>query len=147
MFTGRAQRGWSDRGVIETFARQALEGAPLTVHGDGTQTHDFVFVDDIVQANLRAGTTDAAGQAVNVETGVEGSVIELAEPKLEITETNSTIDHTDPHTGDVQVSRADISAAKAGLNYEPTGGFKEGLETVVNWYDRNVIGDSGRNPW
>ena len=66
-------------GVISIFLNQALSGEPITVAGDGSQTRDFVSIDDIVKANLRAATTDAVGEAYNIGTGKVIMIRELAE--------------------------------------------------------------------
>ncbi|MFC7114625.1 NAD-dependent epimerase/dehydratase family protein [Natronoarchaeum sp. GCM10025703] len=96
-------------GVISIFLDQALGGDPITVNGEGTQTRDFVYVDDIVQANLRAATTDVVGEAYNVGTGDSVTIRELAEHVQAVTDTDSEIVYTDPRPGDIQHSSADIS--------------------------------------
>ncbi|MCU4926442.1 NAD-dependent epimerase/dehydratase family protein [Halobacteria archaeon AArc-dxtr1] len=121
-------------GVISIFIEQALTGEPITVHGDGEQTRDFVFIDDIVQANLRAATTDAVGEAYNVATGEAISIRELAELIQELTDTESDIVHTDARTGDIDHSRGEISKATAALEYEPTVSLRDGLAQTVEWY-------------
>lgn len=126
-------------GVISIFCEQALTGEPITVNGDGTQTRDFVFIDDIVQANLRAATTDAVGEAYNVGTGSAVTIRELATEIQDIAETDSEIVHTDPRPGDIEYSEADISKATAQLGYEPTVSFREGLERTIEWYRNNRI--------
>jgi len=73
-------------GVISVFREQAADGGPLTVHGDGTQTRDFVHVDDVVRANCLAATTDATGRAYNVGTGTSVSIRELAELVQKLTD-------------------------------------------------------------
>lgn len=121
-------------GVISVFIDQALSGEDITVHGDGEQTRDFVYIDDVVQANLKAATTDAVGEAYNVGTGESVTIRELAELIQDITDTDSDIVHTDARTGDIEHSEADISKAKAHLEYEPTVSLREGLEQTVGWY-------------
>ncbi|MDS0475690.1 NAD-dependent epimerase/dehydratase family protein [Natrinema sp. 1APR25-10V2] len=121
-------------GVISIFLDQALSGEPITVDGDGSQTRDFVFIDDIVQANLRAATTDAVGKAYNIGTGEAISIRELAEAVQDITVTESEIVHTEPRPGDIEHSQADISKAEAYLDYEPTVAFREGLARTAKWY-------------
>lgn len=121
-------------GVISIFLDQALSDKPITVNGDGTQTRDFVFIDDIVQANLRAATTDAVGEAFNVGTGSAVSIRELAEAVQDVLSTTSEIVHTEPRPGDIKHSEADISKATTKLGYEPMVSFREGLERTANWY-------------
>jgi UDP-glucose 4-epimerase len=121
-------------GVISIFIDQALSGEDITVHGDGEQTRDFVFIDDVVQANLDAATTDAVGEAYNVGTGESVTIRELAELIQDITDTCSDIVHTDARTGDIEHSKADISKARADLGYEPTVSLREGLKQTIEWY-------------
>ncbi len=121
-------------GVISVFIDQALSGEDITVHGSGEQTRDFVYIDDIVQANLIAATTDAVGEAYNVGTGESVTIRELAELIQDITDTDSDIVHTDARTGDIEHSRADISKAKEYLEYDPNTSLREGLKQTVEWY-------------
>ncbi|MFC4246655.1 NAD-dependent epimerase/dehydratase family protein [Natribaculum luteum] len=120
-------------GVISIFLEQALAGEPITVDGDGTQTRDFVYIDDIVQANLQAATTDAVGEAFNVGTGEAVSIRELAETVQEVTDTESEIVHTNPRPGDIDHSTAAIAKAEDRLGFEPTVSFREGLERTAAW--------------
>lgn len=121
-------------GVISVFIDQALSGEDVTVHGDGDQTRDFVFVDDVVRANLRAATTDAVGEAYNIGTGESITIRELADLVQDVTDTRSDVVHTDPRDGDIDHSEADISRARDRLGYEPDVSFREGLERTVEWY-------------
>ncbi|WP_276253211.1 NAD-dependent epimerase/dehydratase family protein [Halomontanus rarus] len=114
-------------GVISIFFERALNDEPLVIFGDGEQTRDFVFVDDIVQANLRAAVTDEVGEAYNVGTGTRVTITELAESIIEVTDSNSDIVYDDPREGDIRHSGADISKARDSLGFEPTVSLEEGL--------------------
>lgn len=118
-------------GVIETFLQQAMDGGPLTVHGDGAQTRDFVHVDDVVAANLGAAVTDCVGRAYNVGTGTAHSIAELAELVEEATGADLDVVHTAGRSGDIGESCADISRARRDLGYEPTLGLRTGLELIA----------------
>jgi UDP-glucose 4-epimerase len=118
-------------GVISVFLEQARAGRPITVHGDGTQTRDFVHVDDVVRANLLAMETDHVGEAYNVGTGRAISIDDLARVVREVTDTDSEIVQTEPREGDIERSRADVGKARSMLGYEPTVGLEEGLETLI----------------
>jgi UDP-glucose 4-epimerase len=119
-------------GVIAVFIDQATRGVDITVDGDGTQTRDFVHVDDVVQANLRAATTDAVGEAYNVGRGESITIRELAELIRDVTDSDSDIVHTEPRPGDVDESCADVSRARERLGYEPTVSLREGLADLVD---------------
>lgn len=128
---GPRQRGGPYSGVISIFADQLANDEPVTVHGDGTQTRDFVHVSDIVQANLLAAETDAVGEAFNVGTGSSISIRELAELMRESTESTSEIVHTDGRSGDIERSVADIRKAKNELGYDPTVDLEDGIQDVL----------------
>jgi UDP-glucose 4-epimerase len=128
---GPGQSATDYSGVISTFVSQASDDAPLTVHGDGTQTRDFVHVDDVVRANRLAATTDHLGEAFNVGTGTAVTIYDLAEAVRECFEADSAVVHTEPRTGDVTHSRADLSRARQRLGYEPTVALDDGLETLT----------------
>ena len=121
-------------GVISVFIDQALSGEDITVHGDGEQTRDFVFIDDVVRANRKAATADAVGEAYNIGTGESITIRELAELIQDITDTDSDIVHTEARAGDIEHSEANISKARERLDYEPTVSIREGLERTVEWY-------------
>ncbi|SFR67359.1 NAD-dependent epimerase/dehydratase family protein [Halogeometricum limi] len=128
---GPGQAGGQYSGVINVFVDQARRGDPITIDGDGTQTRDFVYVDDVVRANLAAATTDAVGEAFHVGTGAETSVLELAETIRDVTGSDSDIVHQDPRPGDVPASVADLTRARESLGYEPTVGLEAGLRNLV----------------
>ena len=117
-------------GVISVFREQALAGDPITVDGDGSQTRDFVHVEDIVQANLRAATTDHVGTAYNIGTGEETSIQALAETIQGTVDTDSPIVHGEPRPGDIQRSRADVTRARQHLGYEAEITLTDGLATL-----------------
>lgn len=130
---GPHQRGGQYSGVIDTFLHQAIAGDPLTVHGDGTQTRDFVHVSDVVQAVQLAAVHGDAGAAYNIATGQSTSINDLASLVQEITDSSSEIIHTDPRPGDIQHSQADITKAESALNYSPQTSLREGLRSVRDW--------------
>lgn len=118
-------------GVIAAFIDNALTGTPIVVHGDGQQTRDFVHVDDVVEANLLAATTDRVGDAFNVGTGEATAIRELAEVVRELAGSDSEIVHAEPRLGDIDRSRADLSNARSKLGFEPTVALEEGLGRLV----------------
>jgi UDP-glucose 4-epimerase len=128
---GPGQSGGDYAGAIEVFLEQAKSGEPITVHGDGGQTRDFVHVDDVVRANRLAAETDHVGTAYNVGTGTSTSITRLAERVRDAVGSDSPIVHTEAREGDIRHSRADVSRARERLGYEPTVGLETGLETLV----------------
>jgi UDP-glucose 4-epimerase len=129
---GPGQSGGEYSGVISIFAEQAAADDPITVEGDGEQTRDFVHVDDVVRANLAAATTDAVGEAFNVGTGEETSILDLAEAIRSVADSDSEIVHEDARTGDVPASAADLEKSRTRLDYEPTVDLETGLRTLVD---------------
>jgi UDP-glucose 4-epimerase len=119
-------------GVISVFIEQALSGGPITVHGDGSQTRDFVHVDDVVRANLLAATTDRTGRAYNVGTGRAITVGRLARLVRELTGPEPEIVHTDPREGDIDRSRASLERSEAELDYSPQVRFERGIDRLVD---------------
>lgn len=119
-------------GVISIFLQQARNDEPLTIHGDGEQTRDFVFVDDIVQANLLAAETDAVGNAYNIGTGHSVTIHELAETIIEITDSSSEIVYSDGRDGDIRHSEPTIEKAEDKLGYEPRVSLTDGLKRTAN---------------
>ena len=128
---GPGQTGGDYAGVIEAFLRAARSGEPLTVHGDGEQTRDFVHVDDVVRANLLAAETDAVGAAYNVGTGDSVTIRDLAERIRGAVDSDAPVVHGDARDGDVRHSRADLTEAREELGYRPSVGLADGLETLV----------------
>jgi len=131
---GPGQTGGDYAGVIPTFIDRALSGKDMIVHGDGEQTRDFVYVEDVSHANILAAKTATVGEAYNVATGDSISVRELAEMIHEMTDSSSDIVHTKSRSGDIEHSVADISKAAADLDYEPSITLQEGLEQTIKWW-------------
>lgn len=127
---GPRQAAGDYSGVIRVFAQQAASDAEITVHGDGSQTRDFVHVSDVVQANLRAANTDISGRAYNIGTGTSVSIAELASLMKEAFNSDAAITHVEARPGDIDRSCASIDRARAELGFEPTVSLDEGLKTV-----------------
>jgi UDP-glucose 4-epimerase len=128
---GPRQSGGQYSGVVTTFLEQAQSGQPLTVHGDGTQTRDFVHVADVVRANLAAATTEHVGRAFNVGTGRSIQIRKLAALIRDVADSTSSIVHTDPRTADVPRSQADVSRARRQLGFEPAVRLEDGLRDLL----------------
>jgi len=128
---GPRQSGGQYSGVISAFVDQARSGGPITVEGDGEQTRDFIHVDDVVDANLRAATIDSAETAFNVGTGTSVTINELAETVRDIVDADVPITHVDPRPGDIRHSKADISRARRELDFDPSIQLADGLPTTL----------------
>ena len=120
-------------GVISKFTDDVKAGRAPTIFGDGQQTRDFVFVKDIVQANLKAmfGEKVGAGEACNVATGQTASLLDMVRVLGELTGRTITPNFKDARKGDIQHSSADISKARQLLGYEPAFTLKSGLEVLL----------------
>ena len=121
--------------VVPIFIQALLRGAQPTVFGDGEQSRDFTYVDNVVEANLRAATApDASGAAVNIGCNSRCTLNELLEMLARIIGCEARPIHADPRPGDVRHSQADIQLARKLIGYEPTVGLQEGLRRTVEWY-------------
>lgn len=119
-------------GVIDVFLGQAKRNDNITIDGDGSQTRDFVHIDDIVQANLRAAVTDSVGESYNIGNGGSITIEELAESVRSVTDSASELTYTDPRPGDIPESCADISKAQRELGYDPQLSLNTGLSTLAD---------------
>jgi dTDP-glucose 4,6-dehydratase len=127
-----------DGRVVSNFIDQALQGEPLTIYGDGTQTRSFCFVDDEVRGILALLDSDLEGPC-NVGNPDEFTVRELADVVIEITGSDSEIVHEDLPVDDPAKRRPDITRARTELGWEPKVDLREGIERTVEWF-RSELG-------
>ncbi|HNQ24982.1 MAG TPA: SDR family oxidoreductase [Phycisphaerae bacterium] len=121
--------------AIPAFATALLRGQSPTVFGDGEQTRDFTYIDNVVHANMLAlQVPRTAGEVVNVATGQRVSVNAVIAQLNELLGTRIAARHVAPRPGDIRHSWADISAARRLLGYEPIVGFAEGLARALEYY-------------
>jgi nucleoside-diphosphate-sugar epimerase len=127
------------RNVIPNFMLWAMNGKPLPVMGTGKETRDFTFVEDIVEGNLRMGVTPgAAGEAINLASGVETRVIDLANQINELTGNKAGIEYKKKRDWDKSNRRrASIEKARRILGYDPSTKFSDGLSAVKRWFQHN----------
>jgi UDP-N-acetylglucosamine/UDP-N-acetyl-alpha-D-glucosaminouronate 4-epimerase len=122
-------------GVISVFATALLDNRSPTIFGDGEQTRDFTYVENVVDGVLKAcEAADACGQTINVATGGRISLNTLFETMRRMVGADVRPSYAEPRKGDVRDSQADISKARRLLGYEPKVSFEEGLKRTVDWY-------------
>src|SRR5213592_4657495 len=129
----------NDGRAVPTFVRQALEGKPLTVFGDGTQTRSFCYVDDLIRG-LVALSESEEHLPVNLGNPREFTLNELAETVLRITGSKSEVVHEALPIDDPQVRQPDITRAKQLLNWEPELQLEEGLKRMLPTLGREPLG-------
>lgn len=122
--------------VIPRFISRILQGKPPVIYGDGSQTRDFVFVKDVVKANILAMESDVVG-VFNIASQRSVSLNELAHTLMEITGNEMDPVYENPRPGDIKDSLADISLARTALGYRPYVDLVTGLKETVEWYKRN----------
>jgi UDP-glucose 4-epimerase len=126
-------------GVIAIFARSLLEGRRPTIYGDGEQTRDFTYVDNVVEANLAAARGDLpAGAVINVGGGEAISVNQLFRAMSECVGSKLEPIYAPARAGDVRHSLAGLDRARALLAYTPRVGWRDGLASTVDWYAARV---------
>jgi UDP-glucose 4-epimerase len=128
--------------VIPKFVTRMLRGVQPVVFGDGRQSRDFVYIDDVAAANVLAGFADAqrvSGKCFNVACGRQTNLLELIAALNGALGTQIEPDFQPPRAGDVRESLADISQAREFLGYDPKVGFAEGLKRSIDYY-RSVAG-------
>lgn len=114
--------------VVPYFLRQALRGGTLVVHGDGSQTRDYVYVDDVVSAMVAASTApNVNGLVINVGSGIETSVRDLVKQVLEVTGGNAEVLYNAKTSGGVSRMAADLTCAREKLNFRPSIKLADGL--------------------
>ena len=123
--------------IIPNFLRQAWENGTIVIHGNGEQTRDYVYVDDVVNAMVAAATASEVNTlTINVGSGSEVSVRELAHLATEITDGHPEIVYNSRNEGGLSRLCADLTLAREKLGYEPKTSFLEGLKTT---FEREII--------
>jgi UDP-glucose 4-epimerase len=118
--------------VVPYFLRQALRGGSLVVHGDGSQTRDYIYVDDVVSAMVAASTAPGvSGMVINVGSGIETSVRDLVRLALEATGAKPEVLYNAQSSGGVSRMAADLRAARDKLNFVPSIKLGDGLRLTL----------------
>jgi len=131
--------------AIPAFVTMMLDGRTPTIYGDGEQTRDFTFIENVVDANLLAAEADGvAGQVLNVATGRSHTVNFVIMQINRILGKNLRLTYGPERAGDVKHSLADISLATRLLKYQPRVSFEEGLAATIEWYVSRAARGTGR---
>ena len=125
--------------VIPLFVKAALNHQPALIHGDGLQSRDFTYVDNVVQANLRAWQSRASGVAINVACGRSVDLLGLVRMIGERMGRPLEAVHGEPRKGDVKHSLASIDRARLLIGYEPEVMFEEGLDRTIESLTRELV--------
>jgi UDP-glucose 4-epimerase len=124
-------------GVLAKFITQMLKGEQPTINGDGEQSRDFTFIDNVVEANLLAckrPAEEVAGRVFNVASGQRIDLNDTINALKKITGYTGEVKHGEERAGDVKHSLADLSQAEKHLGYKPKVNFEDGLRRTVDWY-------------
>lgn len=126
--------------VLPCFIKRIRQGLPPKIYGDGTQTRDFTYVENAVEANLLAYQSRQPGCGVfNIASGKQYTVLRLAEAVVEWLGWQEGIEFVPQRPGDIHHSYADISQADRILNYKPVVSFEEGLRRTLSWFSENPV--------
>lgn len=126
--------------VLPKFIKQLLDDEQPTINGDGKQSRDFTYIDNVIEANLKAclAPHDAAGQAFNIAYGGREYLIDIYYTLTKTLEKNIEPKFGPDRKGDIKHSNADISKAKRLLGYDPEYDFERGLNEAIEWYKANL---------
>jgi len=126
--------------VIPAFVTAVLKNEQPTIYGDGLQSRDFTYVDNVVEANLlAAGSKETCGEVVNIACGEQINLNDVIDMINTLEHKQIKPIYTDPRPGDVKHSLADVSLAHKVINYKPVVQFEEGLEKATEWYRGNLL--------
>lgn len=126
--------------VIPKFIKQLLNGEVPTINGDGKQSRDFTYIDNVIEANLKAckAPSDAAGEAFNIGAGGREFLIDIYYNLCEALDKKVEPNFGPNRKGDVRDSNADISKAREAFGYDPEYDFKKGIKLAIEWYKENL---------
>lgn len=126
--------------VIPKFVSMLLRNEAPTINGDGEHSRDFTYIDNVIEANLRAclATREACGRAYNIAYGGRVSLNELYGNLKELLEKDIEPIYGPNRKGDIKHSNADISNAKNLLGYSPSYSFEDGIKLTIDWYKENL---------
>lgn len=126
--------------VIPKFIKQLLHGETPTINGDGRQSRDFTYIENVIEANLKAclAPSSAAGQVFNIAYGGREFLIDIYYGLTEALGVEIEPNYGPNRTGDIKHSNADISKAREFLGYNPEWSFERGIKEAIDWYKENL---------
>ncbi len=126
--------------VIPKFIKQLLNGEVPTINGNGKQSRDFTYIENVIEANLKAclAPSEAAGEAFNVAYGGREYLIDIYYGLTKALEKDVEPNFGPDRKGDIKHSNADISKARELLGYDPDYSFKDGIKLAIAWYKENL---------
>lgn len=126
--------------VIPKFIKQLLSGEVPTINGDGRQSRDFTYIENVIEANLKAcmASSDAAGQAYNIAYGGREYLIDIYYGLTKALQCDIEPKFGPDRAGDIKHSNADISKARELLGYNPDWDFEKGITEAIEWYKENL---------
>lgn len=126
--------------VIPKFIKMLMNDEKPTINGDGKQSRDFTYIENVIEANLKAckASHEVAGQAFNIAYGGRESLIDIYNDICKVLNKHIIPDFGPDRIGDIKHSNADISKAKKYLNYNPDWDFQHGLVESIAWYRENL---------
>ena len=144
VFGPRQDPGSQYSGVVSRFISALLSGERPVIYGDGEQSRDFTYIDNVVHANLNAATAPAAaGKVINVANGERITLNQLLQELKDLTgNQHVTAEYLEPRVGDVRHSLADISMARELLGYESKVELREGLQRTIDWWKTSRFANS-----
>jgi nucleoside-diphosphate-sugar epimerase len=126
--------------AIPAFVTSILKDKSPTIYGDGEQSRDFTYIDNVIHANLLAARAPKTqGQVINIACGDSITVNEIIDIINNLLGKDIKSNYVDSRPGDVKYSHADISLAKEIIGYEPVVPFRQGLEKAIDWYSENLV--------
>jgi len=135
VFGPRQDPGSAYSAVIPLFITALLEGRRPVIYGDGLQSRDFTYIDNVVHGNLLAADAEGiGGRTINIANGRSTNLLELISALNRMLGTDVAPLHEPPRVGDVRDSMADITLARELLGYEPQVGFEQGIERSIEYY-------------
>lgn len=126
--------------VIPKFIKQLMNGDTPTINGDGKQSRDFTYIDNVIEANLKAclAPSRAAGEVYNIASGGREYLIDIYYKLCEMLEIVCEPKFGPERRGDIRHSNADITKARKLLNYDPDYDFAQGIQLAISWYKENL---------